>query len=87
MAKPNHTREIPAASNSRPGASAPTGQCAHRDRFLRVEPLPEYNPRSSKSLIRLRGIWLAQAGFAPQARVRVRVMHGCLIITTEDESS
>jgi toxic protein SymE len=33
--------------------------------------------------IRLRGQWLQQAGFVPQARVRVRVMTGCLVITTE----
>ncbi|WP_408058463.1 SymE family type I addiction module toxin [Undibacterium griseum] len=28
-------------------------------------------------------MWLAQAGFLPQARIRVRVMRGCLVITTE----
>jgi len=27
--------------------------------------------------------WLAQAGFTPQSRIRVRVMMGCLVITTE----
>ncbi len=26
---------------------------------------------------------LQQAGFAPQARIRVRIMTGCLVITTE----
>lgn len=42
---------------------------------------PEARPRLP--WIRLRGLWLAQAGFLPQARVRVRVMRGCLVITTE----
>ena len=33
--------------------------------------------------IRLSGRWLEQAGFLPRSRVRVRVMRGCLVITTD----
>ena len=29
------------------------------------------------------GLWLEQAGFTPQARIRVRAMRGYLVITTE----
>jgi toxic protein SymE len=52
-----------------------------QERFLTVSLYPEQRPRSP--WIRLRGLWLKQAGFAPQARVRVRIMQGCLVITTE----
>jgi toxic protein SymE len=43
--------------------------------------VPEPRPRIP--WIRLRGLWLAQAGFTPQSRIRVRVMNGCLVITPE----
>ncbi|QXH40985.1 SymE family type I addiction module toxin [Pseudomonas sessilinigenes] len=33
--------------------------------------------------IRLRGLWLRQAGFEVNERVKVRVMKGCLVITAE----
>lgn len=52
-----------------------------QERFLTVQLYPEQRPRSP--WIRLRGLWLEQAGFSPQARVRVRIMQGCLVITTE----
>jgi len=52
-----------------------------QERFLTVTLYPEARPR--KPSIRLYGLWLAQAGFAPQSLVRVRVMRGCLVITTE----
>jgi hypothetical protein len=51
------------------------------ERFLTVALYPEARPRLP--WIRLRGLWLQQAGFSPNARVRVRVMQGCLVITTE----
>ena len=44
------------------------------ERFLTVTLYPEASPRLP--WIRLRGSWLLQAGFAPQARIRVRVMRG-----------
>jgi toxic protein SymE len=52
-----------------------------QERFLTVSMYPESIPRLP--WIRLRGLWLLQAGFAPQARIRVRIMRGCLVITTE----
>lgn len=71
-----------AESNHKPGrrprkADIPIKQ----ERFLTVSLYPEQRPRLP--WIRLRGLWLEQAGFAPQARVRVRIMHGCLVITAE----
>jgi hypothetical protein len=33
--------------------------------------------------VRLRGLWLEQAGFTAQTRVRVRVLDGMLVITAE----
>lgn len=52
-----------------------------QERFLTVALYPEAQPRLP--WIRLRGLWLEQAGFLPRARVRVRVMRGCLVITTD----
>jgi hypothetical protein len=52
-----------------------------RERFLTVCLYPEANPHVP--WIRLRGLWLQQAGFTPKSRVRVRVMPGCLVITKE----
>lgn len=69
MARRNHTRDIP----------APTG--TKQERFLTVSLYPETIPRMP--WIRLRGQWLRQAGFVPQARIRVRIMQGCLVITTD----
>lgn len=69
MAVRNHTRD------------EPTPQRGKHERFLTVSLYPEAIPRMP--WIRLRGQWLQQAGFVPQARVRVRIMQGCLVITTE----
>lgn len=69
MAERNHTRDIPAPKGSK------------QERFLTVQLYPETKPRLP--WIRLHGLWLQQAGFTPQARIRVRVMTGCLVITTE----
>jgi hypothetical protein len=35
--------------------------------------------------IQLKGYWLQQAGFAINTPVKVRVMNGCLVLTTTDE--
>jgi len=70
MAKRNHTRDIPESTGS-----------GKQERFLTVSMCPEWPPR--KPSIRLYGLWLLQAGFTPQTRIRVRVMTGCLVITTE----
>jgi hypothetical protein len=70
MAKRDDTRDGP----------APEG-VGKQERFLTVTLYPEQRPRLP--WIRLRGLWLQQAGFAPQSRIRVRVMRGCLVITTE----
>ena len=69
MARRNHTRDEPMAQGGR------------QERFLTVSLYPEAIPRMP--WIRLRGRWLQQAGFVPQTRIRVRIMQGCLVITTE----
>jgi toxic protein SymE len=69
MAVRNHTRDDI------------TPQTSKQERFLTVSQYPEAIPRMP--WIRLRGRWLEQAGFFPQARVRVRIIQGCLVITTD----
>lgn len=72
-----------ADANDKPGR--PAREAARppskQERFLTVQLYPERQPRSP--WIRLRGLWLQQAGFTPQTRIRVRVMRGCLVITAE----
>ena len=72
-----------AGTNDKPGRRA--RKAAHtsmkQERFLTVQLYPERRPRLP--WIRLRGLWLQQAGFSPQARIRVRVMQGCLVITND----
>lgn len=72
-----------ANANDKPGRRARKAANASikQERFLTVQLYPERRPRLP--WIRLRGLWLQQAGFLPQVRIRVRVMHGCLVITTE----
>lgn len=69
MARRNHTRD-----NLMP-------QRGKQERFLTVTLYPE--PKPYRPWIRLCGHWLQQAGFVPQARIRVRIMQGCLVITTD----
>ena len=59
----------------------PTSKRNKQERFLTVLLVPEAKPKIP--WIRLRGLWLQQAGFTPQSRIRVRVMNGCLVITRE----
>jgi hypothetical protein len=68
MASCNHTPEV----------FTPSGG---QERYLTVSLYPEAHPKVP--WIRLRGQWLQRAGFKPRARIRVRVMTGCLVITTE----
>jgi hypothetical protein len=35
--------------------------------------------------LQMRDRWLAQAGFDIRVPVRIRVMHGCLVLTVEEE--
>lgn len=35
--------------------------------------------------IRLKGQWLAEAGFTIDARLKIRVMRGCLVVTVEQQ--
>ena len=69
-----------AKCNDTPDRPVPDG-IGKQVRFLTVAMYPEPVPRLP--WIRLRGLWLLRAGFVPQARIRVRIMRGCLVITTE----
>lgn len=64
------TQDLPASTDAR-----------MQDRFLTVSLYPEPKPRIP--WIRLRGLWLKQAGFTSKSRIRVQVMTGCLVITKE----
>ena len=72
-----------AETNDKPGRRARKAAdvSIKQERLLTFQLYPQQRPRLP--WIRLRGLWLQQAGFVPQSRVRVRVMHGCLVITTE----
>ncbi|WP_211462175.1 SymE family type I addiction module toxin [Collimonas silvisoli] len=91
---PNLSR--PSTTSSRPDRPARIPASLHQhlqDRWITVAKFPEANPeqmisnnpfcRLPKSWIRLHGLWLRQAGFLPNDRIRVRVMPGCLVITHE----
>lgn len=80
MAKLDHTQDRPAAANDNGYKAKAAGNTT--DRFLKVETIPD--TRETRTGIRLRGKWLKQAGFIEQTHVRVRVMPGCLVITTQD---
>lgn len=69
MAKRNHTRDEFASTNR------------VQERFLTVALYPEAQPHIP--WIRLRGMWLQQAGFTPKSKVKIRVMTDCLVITRE----
>jgi hypothetical protein len=65
-------------------STAPTSAniiTTHRERLILVEQLPEF--LGNKARIRLQGRWLTAAGFLPRTHAKVRVMTGCLVITTE----
>ena len=55
------------------------------ERFVTVSLYPEANPTTP--FIRLRGLWLRQAGFNVQTRVRIQVKQGRLILTPESTSA
>ena len=53
------------------------------ERLLTVSIRPDSALQSPIPWIRLSGRWLAEAGFTPRTRIRVRVMTDCLVITKE----
>ena len=68
MAKRNHTRDLRTPTTDDPSQR------------LTVSFYQDDNPDAL--WIKLSGAGLKQTGFAPQASVRVRIMTGCLIITS-----
>lgn len=53
------------------------------ERRLTVTELPDYPPAKRVPTIRLKGKWLARAGFTPAHPVCLRVMGGCIVITLD----
>lgn len=43
----------------------------------------DYQQRTAIGEIHLKGHWLIQAGFEIDSPVKVRIMHGCLVLTAE----
>lgn len=80
-----------AGSHDKPKRS-PVPNLFQRERHLKVSSaLYEYKGNASRSglratsvpWIRMQGKWLEQAGFTIHTRVRIRVMKGCLVLTTD----
>ncbi len=70
-----------ADTHHKPGRRTRKAGTPIQHRILTVSLYPEARPKTP--WIRLRGLWLQQAGFTPQSRIRVRVMTDCLVITKE----
>jgi sRNA-binding protein len=76
--KAKERRLFPAPKD--PNAPPPKERAMKAERFLTVADL--HTPRDTPFL-RVAGKWLAQAGFPVNARVKIKVAKGCLIITRE----
>ncbi|MCW7536270.1 type I toxin-antitoxin system SymE family toxin [Aquabacterium sp. A7-Y] len=81
-----------ADDNHRPGEALPTTKLEKHERYLSVNGafLPHDRTRQPPGTadtpvpwVRLRGKWLRDAGFEVDAQVRVRIMAGCLVLTTD----
>lgn len=59
----------------------------HEDLMRKVTVTYALGERRSVPMIRLRGDWLAQAGFREGTRVQVDVIAGKLTLTATDEST
>ena len=74
MAKADHTSP-PAMTERRLKIAADYYPANNRQNgYARSKPVP---------WIRLKGLWLQQAGFEINEKIRIRVMKGCLVITAE----
>lgn len=74
MAKTNHTTSTPITERRLKIAA---------DFYPVHTKCKAYSPAKPVPWIRLRGLWLRQAGFEVNENVKVRVMKGCLVITAE----
>lgn len=84
------------ASNHCTGCSRPT-KVPNERRLTVREILYQYPPRKDDPQqqlhrekkvpwLQMKGLWLQQAGFEIDTPVKVRVMEGCLVLTTEGQS-
>ncbi|WP_416136243.1 SymE family type I addiction module toxin [Aquabacterium sp. A7-Y] len=87
-------KSIVADDNHRPGVASPTIKLPKWERHVTVSytfrSYDKSGPGAYKQAgdykvpwIRLSGRWLEAAGFSIQARVRIRIMAGCLVLTTD----
>ncbi|MBX3701529.1 MAG: type I toxin-antitoxin system SymE family toxin [Dokdonella sp.] len=74
MADSDHTPAPPAARPHERRLTVATAYYPARARSAGDRPIP---------WIRLQGLWLQAAGFHPQQPLRVRIAHGCLVITID----
>jgi hypothetical protein len=67
-------------SNASPSHKSSPKQEAKQERFLTVSTNLD-NPPYKRPTIRIRGRWLADAGFPPETRVRIQVSKNRLVLT------
>jgi hypothetical protein len=83
MAKSNSTRTPARAASAVCGERRiKVYQSYYESRATRETP----SQRASRTVpwVQLKGDWLAHAGFAIHALLKVRVMRGCLVVTVEE---
>jgi hypothetical protein len=54
-------------------------------RILTITNHPGYHPKKIP-FIRISGKWLIEAGFLPHTKVLLRVMKGCIVVTSIEET-
>ncbi|WP_416136125.1 SymE family type I addiction module toxin [Aquabacterium sp. A7-Y] len=80
--------------DDRPSEASPATPIPKHERFITVSSMFRTHERAAHGLrpqvvetkvpwIRLQGKWLEAAGPGPQARVRIRIMVGCLVLTVD----
>jgi len=84
MAKRDSTRSKGKAAPCPCGERRMKVYSEHYDYRPKGDPSP-YLVSRPVPWIQLKGYWLAQAGFAIAAKLKVRVMKGCLVVTVERE--
>lgn len=78
MTKGNHTPALPLAKTK-----SQQRQLKVKETFHSYQLNQNRNQRTPVGEIHLKGHWLIQAGFTIDSSVKVRVMHGCLVVTAE----
>ncbi len=82
-----------ASSNSKSGTRLYKSKTCE-ERFIKVNQIHyDYRIKEQSSCCRsvpwinVKGFWLKDAGFEINTPVKIRVMQGCLVLTTEEQSN